>query len=333
MHVKRPLLLMASALLLAGCSLLPQESEAPPVSVAAPTLTQREVTAVRLGAVESRLSLTASFGAEKQTPLYFRSNGRLKKLHVTPGQKVATGQKLAELESGSTAYDLASAELDLETAGATLERAKSRAGFTDAPSEGDMQRYETEVKKAELKLQRQREMMADTAIYAPFAGQVVNVAANEGDQADAYKEVLSLAADGRVVARIPIDEANAAKIQPGMRAEIFPNDGDPTAVKGQVISVPPVGSNAKDRIVVIVPDAPSKRLTVGRNARAEVFLQAKTDALIVPLSAVRTFGGRKFVTVVKGETRQEVAVETGIVGDKYVEILSGVQAGDQVVSR
>lgn len=323
----------AMLLLLTGCSLLPREVEETPIDVATPVLTQREVTLAKLGTIESRLSLPATFGAERQVPLYFRSGGRVRHLHAAFGQAVAPGQLLAELESGSLGTDLALAELEVERVRAAMDLARSRQGFADGPTQEELLRYEFDLRQAEIRLQRHRDLLADLSIYAPLAGQVVNLAIAEGDQVQPYQEVLSVAAAGRTVARINVDEATAARLAPGMRAEIFPSDGDSAPVMAHVLTVPPVGSDPKGLTVVISPDEPSERLVPGRNGTVEIILQSKADALIVPLSAVRTFGGRRFVTMVKGDTRQEVAVQTGIEGEEYIEITEGLQVGDRVISR
>ncbi|HYG57985.1 MAG TPA: biotin/lipoyl-binding protein, partial [Symbiobacteriaceae bacterium] len=179
---RRMMALAAAGLLLSGCgSLLPQEAAEPVVQMEAPQATQREVVTVERGQIESRLPLNISFGAQQQTPMYFRSGGRLRAVHVTPGQKVTEGTLLAELESGSLPHDLAMAELDLERARLNLEKAQSRIGFVDGPSEADLKKLELDLKQAELKLSRQQQQVADTRLYAPFAGQIVSVALAEGD--------------------------------------------------------------------------------------------------------------------------------------------------------
>jgi RND family efflux transporter MFP subunit len=324
---------LGACLLLAGCSLLPPEAEEPAIEVSAPVVTQREVIMVKRGPVETRLKLNVVLGGERQSPLYFRTGGRLHALHAGLGQKVEAGALLAELEAGSLPYDLESAELDLERAKLKLEQVRSRIGFVNGPSETDLKGYELDVRQAELKLRRIQDQLAATRLYAPFAGEVVQVEAVEGDSVAAYNTVLIIAGDGAVVARAPVDESQAAKLTPGQRVEIFPNDGNPTPIKGRVVSVPAVNTRAEDRVAVFAPDQPSDRLVVGRNGRAEVVLQRKEDVLRVPLSAIRTFSGRSFVTVVNGETRQEVAVEVGLQGDQFAEVLSGLKEGDKVVSR
>jgi len=329
--VKKMMLAGVVALLATGCSLLPKEAAPPVVEVQEAQVTQREVVTVRRDAIESRQTLNVTFGAAREAELYFRSSGRLKRLHVTPGQTVAAGALLAELESGSLPYDLQSAEIELEKAKLNLEKARARIGFVDEPSEADLRRLELELQSAELRVRRQQEQLADSLLYAPFAGQVVSVAAAEGDMVESFDELMVLAGEGGAVARATVDEATAARLRAGQAVDIFPTDGNPEPVRGKVVSVPQVGS--QDKTLLLAPDKPSDRMRIGRNGKAEVVLESKADALVVPLSAIRTFGGRKFVTVMESDARKEVAIKTGLESDQYAEVLEGLKEGDRVVSR
>lgn len=326
-------LLGTGLLLLTGCGLLPPEAEEPVIDVPAPVVTQRETLEVKRGPVESSLKLNVAIGADKQSSLYFRTGGRVRKLHASPGQKVAAGALLAELEAGSLPYDIQGAEIDLERSRLKLEQARSRIGFVDGPKESDLKNYELDLKQAELKLKRLQDQLAESRLYAPFAGTVVQSEIAEGDQASAYQSVMLFAAEGAVVARAVVDESQVVKLAPGQAVEIIPNDGNPTPIPGRVLSVPALGSRAADRVAVFAPDEPSKRMVVGRNGQVEVVLQRKDDVLLVPISAIRTFSGRSFVTVINGETRKEVAIEVGLQGEQYAEVLSGLNEGDGVVSR
>lgn len=331
MRIRISAVLTLASLLLVGCSLLPPEAEEIAIDLAAPIVTQREVITVSRGPIESRLTLNIAFGSEQQRSLYTRSSGRIRHLHVAPGQQVAAGELLLELEPGSLPYDIELARLDLQLQRATLERALAREGFADGPGELDLERYRHNVRAAEVRLERLQTQLADQRIYAPFAGQVVTVAAAEGAQAEAYKDLILLAAAGPAVGRAAVDEQIAALLRPGQPVEIFPADGDLTPIPGTVQTVPTLGTT--DRTAVVAPAVDSPRLRPGRNGRAEVILEAKEDALVVPQSAIRFFGGRAFVTVIEGEVRQEVAIEIGLESEQYAEVLAGLTEGQRVVGR
>src|SRR5581483_1497248 len=65
---------------------------------------------------------------------------------------------------------------------------------------------------------------------------------------------------------------------------------------------------------------------------AAVIVSKRDGVLHVPNAAVRTTGGTSTVTVVDAKgNEQQRSVVTGVVGDDSTEIVSGLQAGEQVV--
>lgn len=332
MKLWRGLSLVVSLLLLSGCSLLRPEAQAPDISVLAPVVTQREVLTVGLGTVETWLNLVGSFGGEQQTALYFRSGGRVREVRVRIGDRVSAGDLLLAQESGSLAMDVEVAAISLELTQNTYNRWLSRIGFVDEPSATDLRKYELDVRSAELKLERLQEQLRDTRIFAPHDGVVLSLSVAAGDQADAYRPVLTIASTQNMVMRVTVDEVTAAQLRPGQKALIYPNDGDATGIPGVVVSVPAIGTATTNQ-ALIAPDQPSSRMVAGRNGRVEVLLGVAQDVVRVPTSAVRTFGGRRYVTVVEGEVRQEVAITVGLESDQWVEVVSGLSVGDRVLGR
>ncbi len=67
------------------------------------------------------------------------------------------------------------------------------------------------------------------------------------------------------------------------------------------------------------------------SAFCEIIIAEAKDVLAIPIEAVKKIGEEKWVTLVKETgTTEEVKVETGISNDSYVEIKSGLTAGQKV---
>jgi multidrug efflux pump subunit AcrA (membrane-fusion protein) len=71
----------------------------------------------------------------------------------------------------------------------------------------------------------------------------------------------------------------------------------------------------------------------GMNAVAVIQTSRKDGVLKVPQVAVKTVGQEKTVQILSGGTPETVAVTTGDTSDTEVEILTGLRAGDVVVTR
>ena len=82
-----------------------------------------------------------------------------------------------------------------------------------------------------------------------------------------------------------------------------------------------------------LPPAARSRLRLGMSARVNVVVEDKPDALLVPIAAVDVRQGGAWLTIrdpESGETRR-VQVEAGLTTLTDVEIVSGIEAGDEVV--
>ena len=69
----------------------------------------------------------------------------------------------------------------------------------------------------------------------------------------------------------------------------------------------------------------------GMTGTAEISLEKAENVIGIPVDAVHVTNNENYVTVQSGDETSEVAVETGISNDSYIEIKSGLSAGDVVV--
>jgi macrolide-specific efflux system membrane fusion protein len=329
MRIRYAALALAVALLISGCSLLPTEAELPPLQISTPVTTQREIVTLRRSSLAVQVELQGLFGSARQQSLYAQSGGRLKALHVQVGDRVQEGQLLAELEAGSLTFDLARAELNVQRRKLALSMVENRKD--SLPAEQEMARLD--LQEAELTLAQAREALAATQVVAPFAGTIISVTGTVGAELRPAQELLVLAGEGDLVMRAPVDPVTGAQLQVGQLARLYPNDGAQAPLLGRVAQVPPLGDGRTNGSVLIALDEPSPRARPLLSGRVEVVVQEKADVLLLPKSAIKLYGGREFVTVVKGESRQEVAIKTGLDNGVMVEVLEGLEAGAQVVGR
>lgn len=331
MIVRRAALGLALTVLVSGCSLLPTEPELPSLAITTPVTTQREIVTVSRGALAVQVDLHVTFGAQRQQSLYTRGGGRLKALHAQVGERVAEGQLLAELEAGSLTFDVARAELLVQRRKLAITMLENRTDRVPTPEELQIARLD--LQEAELTLAQAAEALAATQVVAPFAGTILSMATVEGGEVRPFQDLMILAGDGDAVARAQAEPLTAAQLQVGQPVKLYLMDGDPTPLLGRITEIAPAGDLRTNRTVVMALDKPSPRVRPGLVGRAEVVVQEKTDILLIPKSAIKTYGGRAFVTVVKAESRQEVAIETGLDNGVMVEVTEGLALGDQVASR
>ena len=71
-------------------------------------------------------------------------------------------------------------------------------------------------------------------------------------------------------------------------------------------------------------------MDLGMLVRLKIVVQIKDDVMKVPLTAVRTVNNRDFVETIVDGQRRSLPVTVGIRSDTEIEILDGLEAGQQI---
>lgn len=193
-----------------------------------------------------------------------------------------------------------------------------------------MEQAEARVKQARAELTDATEELAGVRIVAPADGTVMSVAGAVGDRAGTGA-FLTLGDLDELQVEALFTESDIGSLKPGQQATITLATRQGEKYTGTVTGIAPTATTS-DRLVrygvTIAFDEPPANLLVGQTASVTVTVAESAETLYVPAQAVRTGGGVSRVTVQGGAER---VVETGVRGDRYVEIISGLSENDRVV--
>jgi len=269
---------------------------------------------VSRGTLRKTISASGTIRGARQADLGFTVGGRIERILVEVGQAVAEGELLAEMDSTQQ-------ELALLRAQNAYELAKI-SGTPNA------------LREAELDLKLAQTNLANTKIQAPFAGVVTAVNFQAGEQVSANNPVVSLLDNSVFYVEIAVDELDVHQIRQGQLAlvEVDALPGVPFTGTVDSIGLIAHSSGGITTVPVTIRLAENTaELRVGYSASVTIEVARAEDVLKVPVEAVVVQGNRSFVTVVRdGETRP-VEVQTGLSDGLEVEIISGLEPGDQIV--
>ncbi len=219
----------------------------------------------------------------------------------------------AQLEQQTAAADVASARLNA---------AKQAVGA----SEADIKVVNAQIENIDLRLER-------TQVKAPVDGVISARDAKVGAIASgsATTPLFTMIRNGEIELIADVTESDIRRIKPGMTATIT-IAGTRDALPGKVRLVSPV-VNASTRLgaVHIVVDA-STGAKAGMYANARIIL-AETTAMSLPQSAVTVERDGATARKVEDNVIKQVKIETGIQDKGYIQIVSGLEAGDVVVAK
>jgi multidrug efflux system membrane fusion protein len=332
-----PTLTFAALVLLAGCGAdAPVEPPARPAMVVQP------------GASGGTASAFAGEVRARHEPaLSFRIGGKVVKRMVDVGDRVTSGQALAQLDASDVGLQLegaraqlASAEADLALADAELERHKSLYERQLVSKS----LYDTRVSAQHAAQARVRQARAQAAVsgnqagYAvlrsPVDGVVAQRLVEAGQVVQAGQTVYVLAQDGEREVAISVPEQSAAQFQPGraLAVELWSDPGVRLPATLREIA-PAADPQARTFAARVAFDAGSSRGDIGQSARVYA-LDGDAETLSVPLSAVHSRDGEPALWVVDPATAKVALrpVLIGPYGETAVPVLSGLEPGDWVVA-
>jgi HlyD family secretion protein len=218
-----------------------------------------------------------------------------------------------------------------------------------------------QIKQAEASLKSTLDNLAKTTYGSPIDGIITSLRVEEGEVAiigtmNNPGTVLLTIADLSVMeVEIEVDETDVVGVALGQSANVRVDAFPDTVFKGKVTEI---GSSAiqrttgvsttqesKDFKVVVTLDNPDRKLKPGLSASADVIVAEKTQALAVPISSLvlrdkpnvdKNAPGsareEEGVYVVEGGRVKFVPVGKGITGGMMIEITSGLQDGQEIIT-
>lgn len=286
--------------------------------------------------------------------------GRLLKVHVDHGDRVAAGQVLAEMDPVDLDARLESARQGRAAAAYRQKEAESRAALAKANlkrfetlrSKGFVSQEAVEVRRHEwaaasegLEAARRdvARLEADGAgvarlrdqyrLIAPTDGLVTARLQEPGTAVAAGQTVLRMMDPGSLWVQVRIDQNRAGGVAVGQAAAIALRSAPEAVLPGRVVRVE-LDSDAvtEERIVDVAFDAPPEGLSLGEIAEVTVHFRDIPRAASLPAAAVKRLGGRTGVWVMRDDKALFRPARVGIADAAgRVQILGGVAPGEQVI--
>ena len=168
-------------------------------------------------------------------------------------------------------------------------------------------------------------------IVSPISGIVSDRSVYPGEMPASGTPIVSIVDISQVVARanVPVKEAESIKV--GRPARIAGPDGD---LPGKVTVVSPAVDPSTTTVEVWVQAAnPGERLKPGGTVRVAIIAETIQNTLVVPAAAILNSddGGEKVMVITKDSIAHERRISPGVRQGDRIQILSGLQPGDQVV--
>lgn len=277
------------------------------------------------------VSSTGTLHAAESVDLQAEVSGKITAIHFTEGAAVRKGQLLVKLNDA----DLQARRLAVSHELALAERREQRIaellaqGFV-IPDDHDEALSTVHVKRAEIALVDAQ--IAKTEIRAPFDGVAGLRSVSEGALVGATTKIATLQRVDVLKVDFAIPEKYAERVRLGSPIA-FTVAGRGEKFTGQVYAYDPeIDEATRTLLIRAVCPNPRGALLPGSFANVELTLQETKDALLVPAEALVPDFDAPYVFVVNGGKAEQRRVTTGVRTDSHVQVLSGLEEGETVVT-
>lgn len=270
--------------------------------------------------------------------IYPEHSGILLDVNVEEGDRVQKGQILARIDEGGLGSQLAQMEAQEALAKTTFER-QQRLWEQNIGSEIQFLEAKTNYEAIQNSVNQMRSQLAKTVVRAPFSGVIDEIFTEQGEvvvpgQSRLFR-LINLS-NMYITAAVPESYLGNIEVGTEVMVEIPATGTSFTSTVNQVGNF----VNPNNRTFEIQVAVPPNSEQVKPNLIATVRINDYTSegAIIIPENVIqKNSAGENVAYVVKKETdstgvAERRILETGLVYDDAVEILSGLQSGDLLIT-
>ncbi len=317
-----------------------------------------QVEKVRKGDVKETVRADGEIRAQNQVEIGADVSGRIVSIPVKEGDWVKKGDTLCIIDQRvyltqlkQERARLAADQARFITVKNQFERSKklfedsliSRADYEKAYSE--YQSMLAQLKADSLSLIAAKDRLDKTVILSPVSGQVLAVNKEVGEMAivgtiNTPGSVIMVVADrSSMLVRAQVDETEVVKIKPGQVAKIEVDAFPDTNFMGyvdRIAGAPQTSATATVQgvsyLVDVVFKDPPEDLLPGMSATCDITVAEAHDVPIVPIQALGRRNGRNIIFVIRDGVAHQKEVKLGVMGERFVQIVSGVKPGDVIAT-
>jgi HlyD family secretion protein len=231
---------------------------------------------------------------------------------------------------------------DLDSAGVALAQARSQNQQAQKLVE-DLHRMgkEQQLKAAkgtkesfEGKYRAAAAQLSYSEIRSPIDGVVTDRPLYVGDIATANQPILTVMNTSRLIAKTHIPQSDAATLKVGNSAELKIAGVDAAIVARVTLVSPALDPGSTTIEVWVEARKPDPALKPGVTVSVSMTSKTAKDAIVVPTTAVyKTTDGADYVLLAGSDNKaHQKTVQLGVRNKEFTQILSGISAGDPVIS-
>ncbi|MEZ4920421.1 MAG: efflux RND transporter periplasmic adaptor subunit [Saprospiraceae bacterium] len=281
------------------------------------------------------IDLQGRVDPEGNVPVTAKMPGILTKVLVKNGDRVKAGQLLAQIDDQLMQKGIAELNVQLATAQDVYDRQK---GLWDQKIGSEIQviQAKTQLDALTKTLETMKEQVNQTKIYAPISGNVDMVMLKAGQAISPGFPLCNVVNMSKLKISVEVPEAYAAKVKNGDQVMLFFPDLD-SEVQSRVTYVSSSINPASRTFTAECSLPAGSQYRANMIAVVKIIDYKKQDAIVIPVNYIQTAETGEFVLIAQktGDNKatvKKVDIEQGRTYNGMVEVQSGLEAGDWIIS-
>ncbi|MFT3795706.1 efflux RND transporter periplasmic adaptor subunit [Flavobacterium sp.] len=277
------------------------------------------------------LSLSGSIEANEQIEIRSEVSGVVESINFSEGSSVAKGQILFKVNDLELRAQLAKAKTAQALASENERRAKLLLQ-KEAISQEEYDIASADFQSAKAEAQLIQAQLAKATVRAPFSGKIGLRNISQGTYVTPTTIIANLVNTSQLKITFSIPEKYAPQMKVGSTLS-FTTSESKDKYTAKIYAIEP-GVEVATRTLKMraIAQNPDGKLLPGTFANVMLPLQKINDALLVPTEALIPIQGGKKIFIAKDGKAKEIVVETGARTNQNVLIISGLKAGDTVLT-
>jgi HlyD family secretion protein len=343
-------------LVAAGYLIIGRSSNSDPATVAKIT--------VKKGSIIDKALAVGTIEPENEISVKSKVSGVVKRIFADAGIHVRAGDPLLEVRPDPTPLELAEAKRQLQLREVEMDNLTRESKREESMvrkqliSTKEYEDFQQKFQESQLQLKLSKERLAllesgkvtienteiESIVKAPIDGFVLRKMVEVGDPVTpltSYQEgtvLMKMANMERLVFKGTVDEIDVGKLREGMPTELKVGALPKDTISGTLFKISLKAEKKENATVfpieIAIPVSRNSVLRAGYSANANIIIQRKDSVLTIPERVVTFRNDSAFVKVAPGPGKEEERlVKTGLSDAISIEIVSGLNEGDEVLEK
>ena len=288
--------------------------------------------AVETKTIEGNLKLVGTAEANRAVTIASEAMGKVTEVNFKLGDFVREGAVLVRVDDELKRLALETVQLNYNKSKEDYERYKTLRGG-NAVSEIQLRDAKLGFENAAIQLANAKKQLSNTQLVAPFSGYITRRNVEPGALINIGTAVADIVDVSELKVALRVPENDVYALRQGQEVDLTASVYPEAVYTGKVSHIGLQGDNAHTYPVeIIMPNSREYPLKAGTYVSVQINAGQSASALMIPRDAIVSSVKEPSVYLIDNNVARLTRITTGRDRDEYLEVLSGVNENDRVVT-